>query len=234
MNYLFKNEIIDYDFINNKSNDTILFLHGWGGDKFSFKNSMNLLKLKYNILTISIPTIIPTTSVWDIYDYTELVYQIILLHSITNLIVICHSFGFRIATILNTKLKFKKLIITGGAGPKKIKKLSQIQKINAILLLKLKKYKFLYKTTASKDYISLSKINKKTFKNIVNFNSINFMKFDCPILAFWGKSDLETPLWILNHIKRNNNVKSVTVDSGHFAYITHSEQFNHEIIRFLK
>ena len=36
MNFLCKSEIIDYDYFYNTHNETILFLHGWGGNKFSF------------------------------------------------------------------------------------------------------------------------------------------------------------------------------------------------------
>ena len=54
MNYLFKNEIVDYDFFNNENKDTILFLHGWGGNKFSFQSTINLLKNRYKILSITI------------------------------------------------------------------------------------------------------------------------------------------------------------------------------------
>ena len=43
MNFLFKQEIIDYEYY--WSSDTvILFLHGWGGDKHSFASTINLIK----------------------------------------------------------------------------------------------------------------------------------------------------------------------------------------------
>ena len=60
MNFIFKEEIIDYDFTYSNSHSTILFLHGWGGNKFSFLSTINLLKNKHNILTITMPTNQPT------------------------------------------------------------------------------------------------------------------------------------------------------------------------------
>mgnify|MGYP003318850578 CR=1 FL=1 len=77
MNYLFKNEIINYDFFNNKKSETILFLHGWGGNKFSFQQTINLLKNQYNILSLTMPTTNPTTSVWNMFDYVELIENIL-------------------------------------------------------------------------------------------------------------------------------------------------------------
>ena len=77
MRYLFKNEIIDYDFFNNTSNQTILFLHGWGGDKFSFSQTINLLKNQFNILTLTMPTTKSTLSVWNMFDYVEMVENLL-------------------------------------------------------------------------------------------------------------------------------------------------------------
>ena len=80
MNYLFKNEIVNYDFFNNKKSETILFLHGWGGNKFSFQQTINLLKNQYNILTITMPTTTTTTSVCNMFDYVYLAEKILSIH----------------------------------------------------------------------------------------------------------------------------------------------------------
>lgn len=234
MTYLFKNEVVDYDFFNNKSNDTILFLHGWGGNKFSFYQTVNLLKSQYNILSITLPTISPTTSIWNMFDYVQLVENILSIHSIKNPIIVCHSFGSRISMLLNKKIQFKKIIITGGAGIKKENIFLKIIKNNNKILLKNNKNQYLFKKIASKDYLSLSKTNKKTFQNIVNLNLKFVSKFNCPILLFWGIKDKETTLWIAKHLKRNNKAKLITTNSDHFAYIKERSKFNHEVLKFLK
>ena len=76
------------------------------------------------------PTIEPTNEVWDLFDYEKLIMQILSLHNIENPIIICHSFGFRVATILKEKIKIKKIIVTGGAGPKKSSILKKIEQQN--------------------------------------------------------------------------------------------------------
>ena len=234
MNFLFKNEVIDYDFFNNKKDKTILFLHGWGGNKFSFQSTINLLANQYNILTITLPTIENTTSVWNLFDYTNLVKQILLLHSISNAVVICHSFGFRIAMLLKKEIDINKLVVTGGAGLKKENFFKKISKNNNKIILKQAKFKNFYKKIASDDYSRLSKTNKETFKNIVNLNLKFAIKFDCPILLFWGKKDKETPLWIARKILSKNKAKLITTDSGHFTYLENSSLFNHNVLSFLK
>ena len=119
MNFLYKSEVIDYDFFNTKNKYTILFLHGWGGNKFSFNSTINLLKNRYNILSLTIPTITPTKETWNMQNFCELILNILRFLNIKNPIVICHSFGFRIALLLNQKISIKKLVATGGAGIKK-------------------------------------------------------------------------------------------------------------------
>jgi len=232
--FLFKSEVIDYTFISNHSSSTILFLHGWGGDKNSFTSTINLLRSKYNILTITIPTILPTITIWTLHDYLTLIEEIVAIHNIKNMIIVCHSFGFRIVSLMNGKFVIKKLIITGGAGLKKIKIIKKIAKNNDFLLLKHDKFKFLYKKLASKDYIRLTPINKETFKKIVNSNSKNLIKFSCPLLLFWGKKDFDTPLNLAKKIKKVNSAKLITTNSGHFAYLEDNDYFNHCILEFLK
>lgn len=234
MNYLFKNEVVDYNFFQNKKEKTILFLHGWGGNKFSFSQTINLLKSQFNILSITMPTIKPTISVWNLFDYVNLVENILSLHSIFEPIIVCHSFGCRVSMLLNKKIKISKIIITGGAGIKKENIFKKIIKNNNKIILKSIKNVNLYKKIASSDYFNLSKSNKETFKNIVNLNLTFATKFQCPMLLFWGKHDKATPVWIARKLKRDNNSTLVTTKGDHFSYIKESSKFNHFAINFIK
>ncbi len=233
MNFIFKNEIIDYEFFNSKKSQSILFLHGWGGNKNSFASTVDLLKSRYNVVTITMPTTTDTTVAWELNDYARLIEEILNICDIKKVSIICHSFGFRVASLLNGKIKIQHLIITGGAGLKNTSILNRIKKQNNLILLKQTKYKYLYKQIASRDYISLSEVNKITFKNIVNFNTKNLIKFNCPILLFWGKNDTETPLWMAKKIKKFNSSTLIITPSNHFAYLTENALFNNKIMEFL-
>ncbi len=234
MNFLFKNEVVEYDFFNTDCGDTILFLHGWGGNKFSFQSTINLLKNQFNILSITMPTTEPTISVWNMFDYVALVENLLSLHSIKNPIIVCHSFGFRVAMLLNKKINIKKFIVTGGAGLKKENIFLKIIKNNNKIILKSGDFKNFFKIIASKDYLSLTKNNRETFKNIININ-LNFAtRFDCPIFLFWGTKDTSAKPWIAKQILKQNNAKLLTVKDDHFAYINQSNLFNHEVLKFLK
>ena len=234
MKFLFKNEVVDYDCYNNANKETILFLHGWGGNKFSFLETINLTKKHFNILSVTMPTTNPTTSVWDMLDYVSLIENLLALHNIKEVNIICHSFGFRVAMLLNKKIIISKLIVTAGAGIKKENIFLKTIKNNNKILINNKKFNYLFKKIASVDYLNLSQTNQKTFKNIVNFNLKFATKFSCHILLFWGIKDTDTKLWIAKHIKHNNNAKLITTRSDHFAYIKESSKFNHEVLKFLK
>ncbi len=236
MKFLFKNEVLDYDYHFSNQKKTILFLHGWGGNKFSFQTTINLCKKNFNVLTITLPTTQPTTCVFDLFDYVECVEKILKIQNISSVILICHSFGFRIALILKEKLIVEKIVVTGGAGIKienKFKKLNKIDKNNTKIWLKNNKIKNLFEKTASKDYLELSSINKKTFKNIVNLNLKFLAKFSCPMLLFWGKNDSATPVAIANYLNKNNNAKLIILNSDHFAFLTNNSQFNHTVLNFI-
>lgn len=234
MKFIFKGELIDYDFTNKKQSNTIIFLHGWGGNKFSFVNTFNILKNKFNILTITMPTILPTTLSWTLFDYSTLVEQICKLNCINSCYIICHSFGLRVATILKDKIAIEKIVITGGAGIKKFNFVKKVEQNNNKILLKNENFKFLYKKVASKDYLNLPKTNKITFKNIVNLVTNNMVKFNCPMFLFWGKHDSETKPFIAKFLKKKNkNCTLKFVNSNHFAYLNFNAEFNNFVVRNL-
>lgn len=233
MNYIFKGEIIDYDFSFNAKKETILFLHGWGGDKNSFSSCMNLIKNNFNTLSITFPTTKNTNMSWNMYDYRNLVLSILKLHNIKSIIIICHSFGFRIATLINNHIKISKIVVTGGAGMKRKNIYKKIESQNNLILLKNGKNNYLFDKISSPDYRNLSDTNKQTFKNIVNLNTLNLTKFVCPMLLFWGKKDKKTPLWIAKKLYKSNRSLLFVTKGDHFAYLKESFSFIHELKNFL-
>ena len=232
MNLIFHGEVINYEFINNKSDHTILFLHGWGGNKNSFKSTINLLKRKFNILTLTMPTIQNTQLVWDMFDYKNLVLSLLHNLNLKSVYIICHSFGFRVVSLLNNFFDIKKIIVTGGAGIKKTSIFKKISIKNNKILLKNDNFSYIFKKIASTDYLSLSITNRETFKKVVNLNTKNFVQFSCPTLIFWGAKDKETPIWIAKFLHKRNNAKLIKTKGGHFAYIEQNSLFNNSVLEF--
>ena len=234
MKFIFKSEVIDYEFIFKNKQDTILLLHGWGGNMNSFCQLEKLLTCDFNILKITMPTIDTTVTPWTVFDYCNLVENLIQLLGVENLNIVCHSFGFRVAMLLNKKIKINKIIVTGGAGIFKDNFVRKIFMRNNKILLSNSRFKNLFNSIASDDYKSLSKTGKITFKNIVNLNLVSCLKFNSEMMLFWGTHDSSTKLWIAKKIKKINKCKLIVSKSDHFAYLKDNVKFCHYAINFLK
>lgn len=236
MNFLINSHVIDYDYINSKSNQTILFLHGWGGNKDSFAKLKRVLKLRYNILSPSLPPFEQTAIKLTMHDYKDILLALLRSLGIDSVVIICHSFGLRVSLMLaTTNLTIEKIIITGGAGIRLkqnfFSKLSS--QFRSIFLKSNPQYFNLY---ASSDYKSLSNINRETFKCIVNKDLTNNIKlFHCPIFLFWGNKDTATPIKMLKIFKKLQPLAECKIikNATHFCYLEHNELFVNECEKFL-
>lgn len=232
--------------------ENIIILPGWGNTRPTFNLMIDALKKYYNVYILDYPgfgnSSFPNRNL-TIYDYAELIQNFINILDIKDPIVITHSFGTRIALILNAKLKikFKKLIIIDGAGIKNKKcillKSKQflyklLKKLSIIFPKKFKKLylKKLVNIFGSADYKSLNDNMKKTFSNIVSEDLSYLLKdISSETLLIWGEKDCDTPL--KDGIKMNNSI----VDSGliiikngtHFSYLDVPFYVNNIIIEFV-
>ena len=238
---LYKGCAVEYEFINGCHRQTILLLHGWGGNKDSFAKVKKVFSSNYNILSISFPPqniyqtnfancLMPdfSSTPLNMYDYKNITVNILQLLNLQSIIIICHSFGFRVALMLTiSNIIIKKIVITSGAGirfkPKFFKKLNS--QFHTILLKSHPEY---FNKFASSEYIALSQIDRQTFKNIVNKNLTNYVKnLSCPMFLFWGKRDTATPIKIFKIIKKiKPHIKYKIIKNGtHFCYLEQSNIF---------
>lgn len=247
-----KNMSIYYEKYGNK-NKTILILPGWGNTRTTFTNIINYFKDKYTIYIIDYPGFgnspIPNQDL-TIYDYANIVRDFLEEFQIINPIIIAHSFGGRIATLLTGyyKEKIDKIIMIDAASikPKKTIKAFLKEKIYKILkkliklIPKLKQeyyHQKLIKVFASTDYQNLPNSMHKTFKNIVNENLYYYLKnIESEVLLLWGKLDYDTPL--KDGYKMNNQIKNSALiifpKGNHFSYLQYPYLTNQIIYEFIK
>lgn len=236
---------------NNKKN--ILILPGWGNTRTTFTNIINFLKDNYTIYIIDYPGFgnspIPEKEL-TIYDYTNLVRDFLDEMQIKNPIIIAHSFGGRIATLLTGyyKEKIDKIIMIDAASIKPRKSIKNLIKQTTYkvlkkltyLLPKLKQEYYrqkLLKIFGSTDYQNLPNNMHKTFKNIVNENLIYYLKnIESEVLLLWGKLDKDTPL--KDGYKMNNLIKNSALiifpKGNHFSYLQYPYLTNKIIFEFIK
>ncbi len=234
----YKSYSIEYDYIYSNHPNTIILLHGWGGDKNSFAFLLPYLK-NYNLLTMSFPpyflkpnyqdSILPI----DMNDYLQILITICKLHNIMEATIICHSFGFRITLLLlSTNFKINAIIATGGAGINTYKNITKKLTLNGKIIWN-KKLKLSPKNL---DINLLKNTDKKTFKNIIGHDLTNYKNLiKCPLFLFWGKRDKSTPTRQAKIIKKSTpNTTLKIVDGDHFAYLTHQQLFINSTLNFLK
>ena len=247
--FKYKDIEIYYETYGN-SNKSILILPGWGNNRSTFTNIINLLKDKYKIYIIDYPGFgnspMPSNEL-DIYDYSELIYNFILSNKINSPIIIAHSFGGRIVSILSNKININKLILIDVAG---------IKRFNIKIFIKTKIYKLLKRLTyllpkhiqikvrnlllikfSSSDYLNIPSTMKRTFQNIIKEDLRKYYKsIKTETLIIWGEKDIDTPLkdgLYLNKIIKNSSL-IVYKNSSHFSYIDNSYLTDRILEKYLK
>ena len=231
-----------------ESKKTVIILPGWGDNRTTFNTLINGLKKDYSIYIIDYPYFgnspLPNKEL-TIYDYSNLIYNFIKDNNIINPIIIAHSFGGRISSILlgKYKLKVKKLVLIDVAGIKRLnikvllkQKLYKLLKLLIKILPKNKQYKYYKKLLnrfSSNDYLNIPIIMKNTFKNIINENLKKYYKnINTKTIIIWGDKDLDTPLkdaYYLHKVIKNSEL-IIFKNSNHFSYLNNEK----EIIKQIK
>ena len=120
----------------------ILILPGWGDTRKTFDYLINWLKEDFTVYIIDYPGFgnspFPNHDL-TIYDYTNIIRNFMTDNNIINPIIIAHSFGGRIATLLTGyyKEKIDKLILIDIASIKRKKSIKVWLKEKTYKLLKL-------------------------------------------------------------------------------------------------
>lgn len=251
--YLNINNLTIYYEKYGNANKTILILPGWGNTRETFHHIINYFKDTHTIYIIDYPGLgnspIPDVSL-TIYDYTELVIGFMKKLNIINPIIIAHSFGGRITTLLTGyyQIKIDKLILIDIAGikPKRTIKV----RLKNLLYKTLKKlikclpkrkqnkyFQKLFSHFASDDYKSIPPTMRATFKNIINEDLQNFLpNINSEALIIWGENDQDTPLKDAKKIQKliKNSALIVLTNASHYSYLQYPFLTNKIIEEYIK
>ena len=232
---------------------TIIILPGWGDTRKTFNYMISFLEKYFTIYIVDYPgfgnTQFPNSDL-TIYDYSNLIYDWIKDLELKDPILLGHSFGGRIISVLlgYYKYHFSNIILLNSAGikPKKtIKKKIRgcsykfLRFMGKILpkKLKIKWYNYLFKKFASTDYQNLNENMRNTFKNIVNEDLSFYIKnIEARTLLIWGEKDDATSVkdgYYMNRLIKNSEL-IVLKDIGHFSYLEKPNLINCIIYEQLK
>jgi pimeloyl-ACP methyl ester carboxylesterase len=224
IDYYGKNFHINYEINNNKADQWIVFLHGWGSNKQIMKQAFGTYLSSLNHLYIDMPGFGKSDNnyVLTTIDYANIMK--IFLEKLelnpNEVLIAGHSFGGKVATALMPKL----LVLLSSAGILEPKPLKVRLKIKMAKFLRVLGLGQLGKIFRSKDVENMDANMYETFKNVVDEDfSEYFQGYYKEALIFWGAKDTATSLnsgkKIASYIQNN---KFYTYDGDHYFFINYA------------
>jgi pimeloyl-ACP methyl ester carboxylesterase len=230
----------------------VVLLHGWGCRAGTFKDVQTELAKSHKVFAVDFPGFGSSDEpdeVWGIEAYADWTQKLISKLGIVDPIILGHSFGGRVALILNTKTKIRKLILTGGAGlildsdVEFRKKNEGIKKAKGFFEKILPKSTFekvkdkMVDMMGSADYKAASPKMREVLKRILHEDLKEYaIKIQVPTLLVWGENDTATPVAMAKafHEYIKGSQLNVLPDAGHYVFIDKKEQFLDLVKNFLK
>jgi len=221
---IYKNQpfLINYEILNLHNNKDIIFLHGWGANKDIMKNSFSEFFSEFRQIYIDLPGFGKSTIAFSLTsrDYANIVKNLLDSLNSDYFIIVGHSFGGKIASILNPV----NLVLLSTAGIIEKKSFKVKLKIFLAKILNKLNLSKLAKFFRSKDVKGSNEIVYDTFKNVIkeDFKDI-FSSITSNTVIFWGKEDravsLKSGKTISSLIKRS---KFYELGGDHYFFLKHN------------
>ena len=221
-----KNIDINYIQYGNPKGKNIVLLHGWGQNIEMMKPIGDNLE-DFHITILDFPGFGESSEpehALTIYDYTDILEELLNELNIKNPIVMGHSFGGRVAIVYASRNKVEKLVLFGAPCVREERK-----SVKETVLKGLKKLpgmnslgEYMKKFIGSEDYRNASPVMRETLVNTVNEDlSDCAKKIETPTLLIWGTNDQAAP------IEDAKKLETLLVDGAlielpgltHYAYL---------------
>ena len=205
---------LSYELLHPEKSACVLILHGWGANKELMKRAfagefadfchIYLDLCGFGKSSISKPL--------NSFEYAKIISKFLKQKEFAPQIIIGHSFGGKIATLLSKEFTPKILVLLSSAGicwQKSLKVRAKIALFKAFKRLGFSRFGSFF---ASKDTKGMSQTMYETFKNVVDedFSEI-FSSVKSQTLIFWGQTDSATPL------KSGEKIHSLITKSEFYA-----------------
>jgi len=194
-----KNIDVNYIQYGNPKGKDIILLHGWGQNIEMMKPLGDNLE-DYHITILDFPGFGESEepkAALTIYDYEEILEELLNDLKIRNPIVMGHSFGGRVAIVYASRNKVEKLVLFGApcirnerksTKEKVLKGLKKLPGMNGI-------GEYMKKFIGSDDYRNASPVMRETLVNTVNEDLTECAKrIEAPTLLIWGTLDTAAPI----------------------------------------
>lgn len=220
---------ISYEIVNPDAKRDFIVLHGWGSHKELMRDAFKSYLPTFRHIYIDLPGFGNSTSTapMNSFDYAEIMELFIEAISAKRDIIMGHSFGGKVATLLNPDM----LVLLSSAGIKEAKPLKIHLKIALFKMLKTVGFAKLRHLFVANDAKLLDKHMYETFKRVIaeDFSAI-FARFTKKCLIFWGTRDTATKLESGKRIHlliKDSIFKAFQGD--HYFFLQNSAKIAHDI-----
>ncbi len=220
---------ISYEIINPEAKVDLIILHGWGSNKALMKGAFGSFMDTFRHIYIDLPGFGKSTCpiALKTSDVARIVELFMIHINASKDIVLGHSFGGKVATLLEPKV----LVLLSSAGIKLPKPLSiqlKIATTKVCNFMGITKFRSLF---IAEDAKELSQPMYETFKNVVDEDFRNeFALYEGKALLCWGEEDTATPLSSAHEIKKLIKDSKLQVYKGdHFFFMNSSQEISLEI-----
>ncbi len=221
---------LNYTRLHPQHTRTILILHGWGSNQQIMQQAFGKTLLEYQHIYVDLPGFgkSPNDRPLTTEDYAAILRIFLKQIDITPTIIAGHSFGGKVATLLNPPC----LVLLSSAGIPVPKPLKIRLKIRLFKLLKPLGITRLRRLFVSADAQEMNEGMYQTFKNVVDEDfSEHFASFEGKGLCFWGKADTATPLWTGAQINRLlGTSKLIPMEGDHFFFLKNGAEIAERIV----
>ena len=233
---------ININYIQYGSGSDVVLLHGWGQNIAMMKPIGDRLQKNHRITILDFPGFgeseEPKTAL-TVYDYCEILEELLKKLKVKKPVIMGHSFGCRIAIIYASRNEVEKVVLFGSPCIRKevkpslkLRMLKSLKKIPGINKLE----GFAKNHMGSRDYKNASEIMKKILVNVVNEDlSECAKKINVPTLLIWGDRDTEAPVEDAKELEKIIPDAGLIVlpNSTHYAYLENLPQVINILNNFL-
>lgn len=184
---------INYEIINIDKQDNIIFLHGWGSNKEIMKQAFKNQFKNHKHIYIDMPGFGKSDNQYELttQQYKDIIKKFLDKLDINIDIVVGHSFGGKVATLLKPKM----LVLLSSAGILELKSAKTLLTIRMAKIFNKFGLQKVTKLLRSKDVDMMSQNMYETFKNVVDEDfSTSFKNYKGKTLIFWGQNDTATTI----------------------------------------
>lgn len=228
-----KDVFVNYIQYGNKNGKDVVLLHGWGQNIEMMNPIGKGLESDYHITAIDLPgfgSSSEPTYAYTIYDYYEIVSELLTKLNIDNPVMIGHSFGGRVAIVYAAKKKVSKLVLLSAPFRRSTKR--NTFKVRVLKFLKkvpvVKELESFMKTKiGSSDYRNASPMMRNILVNVVNEDLTGYLKqINVPTLLIWGDLDTAVPIEDAKYAESIMEDAGLVVYEGctHYAYLERINQ----------